>query len=335
MNILVIGGTIFLGRHFVEAALERGHEITLFNRGRHNPELFPEVEKLRGDRDGDLSLLRGRSWDAVLDPSGYVPRHVRSLAELLRDTVRQYIFISSISVYSDTSIPNMDESGPVGTLEDESVEEVTGETYGPLKALCERAAEEAMPGRVANVRAGLIVGPNDPSDRFTYWPARVAKGGEVLAPGVPGTPTQIIDARDLAAWIVHLMEQNIAGTFNATGPDYLLTMEKVLETCRDVSGNDARCTWVSERFLLEQQVAPWMELPLWIPAERESAGFSAIDCGRAIAAGLSFRPLEDTVRDTLAWERTLPADRERRAGMKPEREQELLRLWHGRQNAVE
>lgn len=333
MNILVIGGTIFLGRHFVEAALRRGHTITLFNRGKHNADLFPGVEKLHGDRNGDLEILRGRNWDAVLDTSGYFPRQVRTLAETLRDSVGHYTFISSISVYSDTSTPDMDESGTLGTIQDETVEEITGETYGPLKVLCERAAEEAMPGRVLNVRAGLIVGPHDPSDRFTYWPLRVADGGEVLAPGSPDAVTQIIDARDLAEWVLLMIEKNGTGTFNATGPDRPLTMGEVLESCREVSGSDAAFTWVSEEFLAEQKVGPWMEMPLWIPSEPDTAGFSRIDCRRAIAAGLVFRPLSDTVRDTLEWGRTLPSAHEPRAGMKREREQEVLRLWHERQEA--
>lgn len=333
MKILVIGGTVFLGRHFVETALEHGHEITLFNRGRHNADLFPEVEKLRGDRNEDISLLNGRTWDAVLDPSGYFPRHVRNVAELLRDSVGHYTFVSSISVYSDLSIPNMDESGPVGTIEDETVEEVTGETYGPLKVLCEQAAEAAMPGRVASIRAGLIVGPHDPSDRFTYWPGRVARGGEVLAPGTPDMLTQFVDARDLADWFLRLMENNTTGVFNATGPDYPLNMGTVLNACRDVSGSDAQITWVSEEFLQEQEVGSWIEVPLWVPTAPDTIGFNTVDCGRAIAAGLTYRPLADTIRDTLAWERTLPADRQMRAGLKPEREEQLLRLWHERQTA--
>ncbi len=330
MNILVIGGTIFLGRHVVEAALRRGHTVTLFNRGKHNPDLFPELEKLHGDRNEDLSLLHGRTWDAVLDPSGYVPRQVRSLAELLRDSTEHYTFISSISVYSDVHILNMDESGPLGTVDDETTEEVTGETYGPLKVLCEKAAEEVMPGRVASIRAGLIVGPNDPTDRFTYWPVRVARGGEVLAPGSPDAVTQIIDVRDLAEWVLRVMERKVTGVFNATGPDHPLTMRRLLETCKEASGSDARLTWVSDEFLKAEGVGPWMEMPLWIPSDPETAGFSRIDCSRARAAGLTFRPLADTVRDTLGWAGTLAADHEPRAGMKPEREQELLRLWHER-----
>jgi 2'-hydroxyisoflavone reductase len=330
MKILIIGGTIFLGRHIVEQALERGHELTLFNRGKHNPELFANVEKIHADRNGDLSPLMGRRWDAVIDPSGYFPRSVGTLAGTLADSVGHYTFISSLSVYSDMSRQGIDESGTVGTLADESVEEVTGETYGPLKALSERAAEEAMPGRVLNVRAGLIVGPHDPSDRFTYWPHRVAQGGEVLAPGAPSMPAQFIDVRDLAGWILRMIEKNGTGTFNATGAPGSATMGEVLNASVAASGSDARITWIDEAFLLEQEVGPWMEVPLWIPAEGDSSGFNFFDCGKAIAEGLTYRSVDDTVRATLAWDATLPADRELRAGLKREREEELLKKWKER-----
>jgi 2'-hydroxyisoflavone reductase len=329
MNLLILGGTIFLGRHLAESALRRGHTVTLFNRGQHNPELFPEVEKLRGDRATDLDPLKGREWDAVIDTCGYFPRVVRNSAEMLRDSVGHYTFISSISVYPDFSKPGMDEAAPVGTLEDPTVEEVTGETYGPLKALCEQAVEEALPGRTLNIRPGLIVGPFDPSDRFTYWPRRVAQGGDVLAPAGPDFPVEIIDARDLAEWNLDMVEQGKTGVYNATGPDYTLTLGKVLETCKEVSGSDARFVWMDEKFLLDHEVGPWMELPLWVSGD-DVDGFSKIDCRRAIAAGLRFRPLEETVRDTLEWDRTRPADVEYRAGMKPEREQELLNAWRAR-----
>jgi 2'-hydroxyisoflavone reductase len=334
MDLLILGGTIFLGRHLVEAALARGHAVTLFNRGQHNADLFPSVEKLRGDRNGDLGALAGRRWDAVIDTCGYVPRVARASAELLAGAVDHYTFISSISVYPSLPEPGMDESAPIGTLSDESVEadgplpEVTGETYGPLKALCEQAAEAAMPGRVLNVRPGLIIGPHDPTDRFTYWPRRIARGGEVLAPGSPEGAVQVIDARDLAEWTVRMVEGGKTGVYNATGPENPLTMRSVLETCRAVSGSDATLTWVDEEFLLNAGVAPWTELPLWVPAREESmAGFSAVNCGKAIAAGLTFRPLADIVRDTLAWDATRPADREMRAGLKPEREAEVLAAW--------
>jgi 2'-hydroxyisoflavone reductase len=333
MRLLVLGGTVFLGRHIVEAALARGYSVTLFNRGQHNADLYPQTEKLRGDRDGDLSALAGRRWDAVIDTCGYVPRIVRASAEMLADSVGSYVFISSLSVYRDFRKPNADESEPLGTLEDESVEEVNGDTYGPLKALCEQAAERAMPGRALNVRAGLIVGPFDPTDRFTYWVHRIAMGGDVLAPGEPDTPVQFIDARDLAEWSLNMIESGKAGTYNATGPEYPLTMGTFLQTCLSVCGSDASLNWVAEPFLLEQGAQPWIELPLWVPYETtdEYRGFSTTDCRRAIADGLRFRPMEETVRDTFAWHLSRPSDHVLRAGLKPERERELLNAWRARQ----
>jgi 2'-hydroxyisoflavone reductase len=325
VRLLILGGTVFVGRLLVEVALERGHQVTLFNRGQHNPELFPEVEKLRGDRDGDLTALEGREWDAVIDPSGYVPRIVRASAELLASKVRHYTFISTISVYDHPVVPGSDESGRLATIEDESVEEVTGETYGALKVLCEQVVREIYPGNALIVRPGLVAGPHDPTDRFTYWPVRVARGGEVLAPGEPDQPVQFIDVRDLAGWMVEMVEQTRTGTYNATGPDYPLTLERLLETCRNVTGSDASFTWLSESFLLEQGVAPFTDLPLWLPAEAQP--MSTTDCRKAIAAGLRFRPLAETVRDTLAWaEERVQPDRSR-AGISPERERELLDAW--------
>ncbi len=339
MNLLILGGTIFLGRYLVESALARDHQVTLFNRGQHSPELYPEVEKLRGDRDGGLGALRGRRWDAVIDTSGYVPRIVGASAELLADAVEHYTFISSISVYPHFRSIGLDESAPVATLDDPAVEEITGESYGPLKALCEQAVEQALPGRTLVVRPGLIVGPHDYSDRFTYWARRVAQGGELLAPAHPDWHTQIIDVRDLAEWTLRMVEQQQAGVYNATGPDYGLTIGQLLDTCRTVSGSDARFTWVSEEFLAEQVVTPWSELPLWIPqSDPDMLGFSDVSCAKAITAGLAFRELAATARDTLAWAsaRTDTADSaaralQPRAGLAPAREAELLRVWHSRE----
>jgi 2'-hydroxyisoflavone reductase len=327
MKLLVLGGTVFLGRAIVEDALRRGHEVTLFNRGQRNPDLFPEAEKLHGDRDGGLGILAGRRWEAVIDTSAYFPRLARASAEALKDAVDRYVFISTISVYADFTQVGMDENAPVGTLEDETVEQVTGETYGPLKALCEQAVEAALPGRAIIIRPGLIVGPHDQSNRFTYWPTRIARGGDVLVPRSLDWQTQIIDVRDLAAWSVTMAETGALGVYNATGPDHRLTMGDVFETSRAVAGSDARPVVIPEEFLLAAGVGPWMELPLWMPEKPELAGFSAVNCARAYAAGLTFRPLAETVRDTLAWDRTLPADAERRAGLKPERETELLQAW--------
>ncbi|RME58782.1 MAG: SDR family oxidoreductase, partial [Caldilineae bacterium] len=310
MNLLILGGTVFLGRHIVEAALTRGHQVTLFNRGQHNPDLFPEVEKLRGDRDpnvGDgLQALEGRSWDAVIDTCGYAPRIVEASATLLAGAVAHYTFVSSLSAYASFATPHQDEYAPLAVMEDPTVEEITGETYGPLKVLCEQAAEAAMPGQVCVVRPGLIVGPHDPTDRFTYWPVRVARGGRVLAPGRPDYPIEYTDVRDLAAWIVHAAEQRLAGPFNVSGPEQPTTLGDLLETSRTVSDSNAEFVWIDEAFLLEQGVQPWSELPLWVGDSPEYAGFSSFDCSRARANGLRFRPPEETVRDTLAWAATRP-----------------------------
>jgi 2'-hydroxyisoflavone reductase len=325
MDLLILGGTGFLGRYLVKAALGDGHRPTLFNRGLSEPGLFPEVEKLEGDRDGDLSALRGRRWDAVIDTCGYVPRVVGASARILADAVDHYTFISSISVYSDDIALGADEGAQVRELPDPTIEEVTGETYGGLKALCERAVEETMPGRVLNVRPGLISGPHDPTDRFTYWPRRVAAGGEVLAPDHEERKVQYIDVRDLASWIVKMLEERRTGTFNAAGPDYELRMGRLLEECEVVAG--AEPVWVSEDFLEKKGVEPFTELPLWVP--RKYAAMLAVDRSKAIEAGFAFRPLSETIEDVLDWDRATGAGREPAAGLRPEREQELLRAWRG------
>jgi len=327
MNLLIIGGTRFVGRQLVEYALTRGHTITLFNRGQSNPDLFPQIEQLHGDRATDLSLLQDRSWDAVIDTCGYVPRVVRLSAQALVGHTDRYVFISTVSVYAEDNPHGMAEDSPLAKLKDESVEEITGETYGGLKVLCEKTVEQAYPDRALIIRPGLIVGPHDPTDRFTYWPWRIAHGGEVLAPGNPDQPQQIIDARDMAQWIVQMVEGKRAGIFNAVGPDYALTTKRMLEACVAVCNPQARLTWLSESFLLEHKVEPWSEIPVWVP-EKECA-FDTCHNARAMAAGLKFRSIEETIRDTLAWARTRPIDHAWRAGMKAEREAELLREWNG------
>jgi 2'-hydroxyisoflavone reductase len=324
MRILIIGGTRFLGRHLVHSALARGHEVTLFNRGLTNPDLFPQVETILGDREKDLAQLSGRGWDAVVDTCGYVPRIVRLSASGLEGSVMRYVFISSISVHASFSKVGMDESDPVGKIEDESVEEITGETYGPLKALCEKAVQETYGERALIIRPGLIVGLHDPTDRFTYWPVRVKRGGDVLAPEKPEAPIQIIDVRDLSDFIIKLIEQDASGIFNATGPDYELTMGALLETCKQVSNSNADFKWASVEFLGRHEVAPWSDMPVWIPNTEEDAGFSCVDISKAIKAGLKFRPLEETVRDTLEWAAARPSDREWRAGLTAEKEAEVL-----------
>jgi 2'-hydroxyisoflavone reductase len=328
MNILIIGGTKFLGRHLVDSALARGHEVTLFNRGQSNPDLFPNIETIIGDREHDIDKLSGRTWDTVIDTCGYFPRIVGVSAVGLEGSVNRYVFISSISAYDDAILTKIgiDESDAVGTLEDESVEEISGETYGPLKALCEKTILDLYGERGLVVRPGLIVGPNDPTDRFTYWPVRVAKGGDVLAPEKPEVPVQIIDVRDLADFIIKLVEGEASGIYNATGPDYELTFGKLLDTCKQVSGNDANIQWASVEFLEQNKVAPWSDMPVWVPDNDENPGFSRMNISKGIDAGMKFRPLEDTVRDTLSWAITRPTDHEWRAGLKSEREQELLNL---------
>jgi 2'-hydroxyisoflavone reductase len=326
MNILIIGGTRFLGRHLVASALARGHSITLFNRGKSNPALFLDIETILGDREHDLALLSTRSFDAVIDTCGYVPRIVRMSAQALKDAVGLYVFISSISAFADFSQVGITEDSPLATMPDETIEEITGESYGPLKVLCEKAVEAEFPHQALIIRPGLIVGPYDPTDRFTYWPVRAARGGEVLAPEKPGVPVQIIDGRDLAEFTLKLIDQKVTGAFNATGPDYDLTLGAMLETCKQVSGSDANFRWASVEFLSQNNVAPWSDMPVWVPDTPEEAGFSKVDVSRAIAAGLTFRPLAETVHDTLEWEKTRPAEYEWRAGLKPEREAELLKM---------
>ncbi len=301
--------------------LARGHEVILFNRGRQNPHLFPGVEALRGDRDGDLSALGQRRFKAVVDTSGYRPEQMRAMAEALAGNIEHYLFISSMSVYRRFAPGHaIDEDAPLAEGSD---------GYGPLKARSEEALEAGLPGRVAHVRPGLIVGPHDPTDRFTYWPRRVARGGDVLAPGRPERPVQLIHARDLAEWCVRLAEQQRTGVFNAIGPASTLTMSEVLETCRTVAASDARFTWVSDDDLIASDVKPWTELPLWIPErDAEFGGLLLADNRRALGAGLSFRPLADTVRATLEWDRLEGgANAEspiRVSPMVPEREAELL-----------
>ena len=338
VKLLILGGTEFLGRYLVHAALSRGHEITLFNRGQTNPHLFPDVEKLRGDRGGDLSALEGRSWHAAIDTCGYASSKVRATAGLLSASIGHYTFISSISVYRDFTIVGLDETGPVATL-DAPEDETNDESYGARKVLCERAAEEMMPGRVLSVRAGLIVGPYAGIDRFPYWLRRMAQGGEVLAPGSPEAAVQLIDVRDLAEWVITMAEARSVGIFNATGPPKRLTFQQMLEHCHTFAAPDTRITWVDEDFLIAEGVVPFSELPLWLP-KGSYPGFFAIDCRRAWSNGLSCRSLTDTARDTLLWDRernhaTEPPKRptvlaEGRIGLTPEREQQLLHKWKTR-----
>jgi 2'-hydroxyisoflavone reductase len=320
VRLLLLGGSRFLGRAVTDAALAAGHELAFFNRGRTKPDLYPDVERLVGDRAGDLGSLRGRSWDAVVDTSGYLPADVRASAEVLADS-GVYCFVSSVSVYADFSRP-VDEGSPVAELGGLPADEVTDESYGALKALCEDAVHDVFGPQALVVRPGLIAGPHDPTGRFTYWPHRVARGGELLAPAPGDALVQSIDVRDLGAWIVSLCERRAAGTYNATHPGF--TWDALLSAGREVAGVEADVTWVDPDFLVAQGVGQWMELPLWIH-DPALAYADRVDVRRALAAGLTFRALEETVRGALEQ-----AETTERAGLRPEREAELLALWHGR-----
>lgn len=321
MRILVLGGTRFLGRAVVDSALARGHEPTLFNRGVTRPDLFPEVERLVGDRDGRLEALEHGTWDAVVDTSGYVPRVVRASAELLERRTRRYIFVSSISAYADLSRPGVTEDAPLAELEKET--EDWHEAYGALKALCERAVQDTYGERTTIVRPGLIVGPWDPTGRFTYWPARIAEGGDVIAPEPRGAPVQVIDARDLGDWIVRLAENDRGGIFNATGPARPLTFEQLLEACRIATDSSARLVWVARERLTAAGVREWIELPLWV-IDPAFQGVMQADISRALSAGLRFRSLAETIVDTLQWLRSSDAVVDAPAGLDRDRERQLL-----------
>ncbi|MGH8181902.1 MAG: NAD-dependent epimerase/dehydratase family protein [Steroidobacteraceae bacterium] len=335
LRILVLGGTQFIGIHMVDVALERGHTVTLFNRGRSNPEMLPGVEKLKGDRNGDLEALKGRNWDAVIDNSGYVPRHVRLSAERLAPQVGRYLFISTISVYASFAAPN-DEDSPLRALADDSIEKVDGLTYGPLKALCERAVHAACGNRATIVRPGFIVGPHDSTDRFTHWPARAAHGGEMIAPGSPADPMQFVDARDLARFTIDMLERDVTETFNVTSPPGHLTIGQVIEesvAAANALAHPQRApqpVWIPTEFLEQQQGATMMaDFPIWLPAKGELAAFAEINVTRALKAGLKLRPLDGTVHDTLQWHLARPtAERASlKAGISADREREVLAAW--------
>ncbi len=333
-KILIMGGTGFLGPALVDAARKRGHTLTLFNRGKTRPGLFSEaeIEQLHGDRDGKMEALAGdRRWDVVIDTSGYVPRIVKQSVDLLAPRVEQYIFISSISVYADLSKPGTDETAAVETVPDPKSEEVR-KYYGGLKALCEQTVAQGAPGKTTVIRPGLIVGPGDPTDRFSYWPLRLVRGGEVLAPGDGSDPVQIIDVRDIAEWTIQMVERRALGTFNATGPERKLTMKEMLDGCMQGTGATATLTWVPATFLEEQKVTPWGDMPAWLPATGETAGSGLVSNARATKLGLRFRPVAETARDTVAWFKTQPAERQAklRAGLSPEREAEVLKAWQAK-----
>ncbi len=339
LNILILGGTGFTGPHQVRYALARGHKITLFNRGRRPQDWPAEVEELTGDRStGDVAALKGRQWDVCIDNPTSVPYWVRDVGEVLAGNVKHYIFISTISVYADNSKPGQDESGALAVYEGEDILKETRDTlmanmalYGPMKAGCEAQAAKYFKEQLTIIRPGLIVGPGDETDRFSYWPVRIEKGGEVLAPP-QDDPVQFIDARDLAEWTIRMAEARAFGTYNATGPDYEMSVAAMLYGIRAVTTKGAKFTFVPADFLAEKEVAPWGDLPVWVPGQGESEGFARISIARALAAGLTFRPLANTAADTLAWFHAQPAERQAalKAGIKPEREAEVLAAWKAR-----
>ncbi len=346
LRVLVLGGTGQTGPHLIRDLLDGGHSVTMFNRGRRAPDLFPEVETLIGDRtfergDGlqalEQEIASGRRWDVCIDIWPHIPRIVEHTAELLQDNVERYMFVSSLSVYADNSQPNADETASVGEAPDADELEYDNSLFGPFKAECENRVRRYYPERHTIFRPGLIVGPRDLSFRGGYWPVRVRRGGEVLAPGDGSDRIQMIDGRDLTAFQVRCMEQDTSGTFNVVGPHPRepLTMRRYLEICREASGADARFVWADPEFLTEQGIGAWMDMPCWVPADGDYAGFGSRNVDRALAAGLALRPLAATVRDTLAWYDELPPqDRERvtaRAGLDPEREQAALAALAARQ----
>jgi len=339
LKILILGGTRFIGLHMTALALARGHTLTYFNRDKTKTDRFREVERIKGDRNGQIDGLKDRQWDVVIDNSGYVPRHVRATAELLAPNVKQYVFVSSISVYPNFSVPR-DEQSEVGKLADETIEKVDGETYGPLKALCEQAAEKALPGRTTVIRPGLIVGPDDNTDRFTYWPARAARGGEFIAPGAPTDPFQIIDARDLAVFAINAVENNHTGTYNLVSNVNGFKFGELTDACVAAAKKQAKpavapsAVYLPTEFLEEQKVEPWSEMPVWLPAKGDEAAFAGTSNKAALAKGLKITPLRKTVNDTLAWHLARPAEeREKlKAGIDAEKEATVLAAWKAKKS---
>ena len=334
MRILILGGTGFTGPYQVRYAMSRGHKVTTFNRGKSHPnELPPEVEQLIGDRNGKLDALKDRQWDVVIDNPTTLPAWVLDAAQILKGNVDRYVFTSTISVYEDSK-KGPDENAPLQNYDGSDPYKETLEamkargfkTYGPLKALSEKEAEKWFPGRTLIIRPGLIVGPRDESDRFTYWPVRIDRGGEVLAPGAPNDSVQFIDGRDLAEWTIRMAENRETGIYNATGPAKPIGMGGMLDGIKAALKSSANFTWVSEQFLTGQKVQAWSDMPVWAGAED---GVTRTDINRALGKGLTFRPLADTARDTLAWFKSLPQDRQShlKAGVTPEREAELLANW--------
>jgi 2'-hydroxyisoflavone reductase len=343
LNILILGGTGFIGPHMVHEALRRGHSVTLFNRGRTNKGLFPDLELLVGDRDNELDALKGRKWDAVVDNSGYVPRHVADSANLLSSAVSHYLFVSSVAAYAamsgnltasdfaDVDMPNTEYDSPLITMPDESTEEVSSATYGPMKVLCERAVSEAMGDeRVTILRPTWVAGPGDRSDRFTYWPVRVARGGEMLVPGTPDDRLQIVDVRDMANFVVDSLERRIAGIYNMVTPPLSYSMGDLMAGCQAVAATEVDATWVDLPFIQANDLLKGNTLPVWAPESGDTRSDALVNGDRSFAAGMKTRPTRETTRDTLTWWRTLAEERRNniKAGLDSDREEELLASWH-------
>ncbi|MEY2560015.1 MAG: hypothetical protein QOG51_430 [Verrucomicrobiota bacterium] len=341
LRILILGGTGFTGPFQIRYALERGHKVTVFNRGKTHPGETPkEVEQLIGDRNGQLDALKNRQWDVVIDNPTMLPAWVRDAAQILKGNVERYVFISTISVFADTSKAGIEESAPLAKYTGADPYKETRDTviaskfalYGPLKALSEQEAEKWFPKQTLVIRPGLIVGPRDETDRFSYWPVRIDRGGEVLAPGNPTDPVQFIDGRDLAEWVIRMVEGRETGVYNATGPAQPLGVGAMLEGIKTANKSNANFTWVNADFLEAQKVAPWSDMPVWVPPRGEEGGMGRISIKWALGKGLTFRPLAETARDTLAWFKAQPAERQKlKAGLSPEREAEVLAAWHKQQ----
>lgn len=332
LRLLVLGGTGFIGPHMVREALRRGHEVTLFNRGRTNDDLFPDLETLIGDRNGQLDALSGHTWDAVIDNSGYVPRHVADSARLLAPSANHYVYISTVSVYASLAEP-VDENAPLAVMDDESVEEVTNETYGPMKALCEkRAAAEFGEDRLTILRPTYICGPGDRTDRYTWWPVRTMRGGEMIWPGTPDDLIQIIDVRDLASFTIDAVERHFTGTYNTVTPAGEFSMGDLLGDCLAVTAANMTPVWMDYGFLSAQDTGTGNAFPIWSPPLPEYAGDAKVSGARARAQGLVNRPTRETARDTVEWWRAQPADRTKtmRAGLTPEIEAALFAAWRAR-----
>lgn len=327
LKVLILGGTGISGPHLVRELRAAGHQLTLLNRGKRNPDLFKDVETLIGDRNGPLDVLKGRDWDVVVDNSGYFPRQLRTSTEILKDHTRHYIYVSSISAYADLTPPGIDEDYKLAELKDPDATEITGDNYGGLKAACEKIVEQTFGERQAVIRPSYIVGPGDITDRFGYWPVRVARGGTMLAPGKPSDPIQFIDVRDMTDFMRACVERQIEGRYNLCNPPGAVTMGDLLETSKRISKSNASFVWAPQAFLEENKALDSGEIPIWAPPVGEQAGATLVSSARAVAQGLRFRDLEVTVKDTLAWHEQRPADQKARlrAGLTPEREAELLK----------